>query len=42
MNPPIDLSFYSSLPNCDSQLLLHIMNKIRKFVKKEMFDVACS
>ena len=42
INLPIDLSFSSSLPDCYSQLLHHIMNKIRKFVKKEMFDVACS
>ena len=42
INLPIDLSFSSSLPDYYSQLLHHIMNKIRKFVKKEMFDVACS
>ena len=34
INLPIDLSFSSSLPDCYSQLLPHIMNKIRKIVKK--------
>ena len=42
INLPIDLSFSSFLWDCYSQLLHDIMNKIRNFVKKEMFDVAYS
>ena len=34
---PSDLFFFSPLPYCCSQLLHIIMNKTRKFMKKEMF-----